>query len=45
LPTEKTKDIPQLIFNFREDERATSIPLTELEIAAKWQKYLSSSTN
>lgn len=41
LPKEKNKAIPQLIFTFDSDNQVVSIPFTELELAAKWQKYLS----
>ena len=40
LPTEKTKDIPQLLFSFVEEAKVISIPFTELDLAAKWQQYL-----
>lgn len=41
LPTTKTKDIPQLTFLFLEENKVVEIPFTEIELAAKWQKYLS----
>lgn len=40
LPTEKTKAIPQLVFNFVDNNKVAKIPFTELELASKWQKYL-----
>ncbi|VEP18313.1 conserved hypothetical protein [Hyella patelloides LEGE 07179] len=45
LPTKKTQDIPQLTFNFRKDNKVVKIPFTEAELAAKWQKFLSSNIN
>lgn len=40
LPTEKTKAIPQLVFNFVDNNKVVEIPFTELELASKWHKYL-----
>ena len=42
LPSERTKDTPQLLFNFIEEKKVITIPFTEIELAAKWQQYLSS---
>ena len=42
LSEKKTKDTPQLAFNFKTDKKPVLIPFTELDLAAKWQKYLSS---
>ena len=41
LPTEKQKAKPQLVFDFKDDKEAVSIPFTELNLAAQWQQYLS----
>ena len=40
LPSKKTKDIPQLSFHFLEDNQVVQIPFTEINLAAKWQQYL-----
>ena len=45
LPTKKTKDIPQLTFNFRKDNKVVKISFTEIELAAKWQQFLFSKIN
>lgn len=42
LPEKKVKDTPQLAFNFKTERKAILIPFTELDLAAKWQKYLAS---
>ena len=42
LPEKKVKDTPQLAFNFKTEREAILIPFTEVDLAAKWQKYLSS---
>lgn len=42
LPSEKSKDTPQLLFNFIEENKVIQIPFTELELAAQWQQFLSS---
>lgn len=41
LPLEKSKDTPQLTFNFIEDNKVIQIPFTEIELAAQWQQFLS----
>lgn len=39
LPSEKSKDTPQLTFN-TEENKVIQIPFTELELAAQWQQFL-----
>ncbi len=40
IPTEKIKAIPSLEFQLTNQESSIKIPFTDLELAAKWAKYL-----
>ena len=42
LPEKKSKDTPRLAFSFKTNNKTVLIPFTELDLAAKWQQYLSS---
>ncbi|MGK7895476.1 MAG: hypothetical protein AB4372_18130 [Xenococcus sp. (in: cyanobacteria)] len=40
IPTKKSKAIPSLEFQLTNKESSITIPFTDLELAAKWAKYL-----
>ncbi|ELS01466.1 hypothetical protein Xen7305DRAFT_00011700 [Xenococcus sp. PCC 7305] len=40
IPTENIKAIPSLEFQLTNQENSIKIPFTDLELAAKWAKYL-----